>query len=91
MGSAPPIQDSLRMQEFEAAADEPILIGVVDTILSYPFFRWSGTEWVDATGDFDLQMVEPTKLRFTNRRSCGTRFAYRYFSVAWLAKRLGKY
>lgn len=80
------------MQEFEAAADEPVLIGVRDAVLSYPFFRRDGDRWVDATGDFDLELVEGgTKLKFTNRRSCGTRFAYRFFSVAWLAKRLGKY
>jgi|GEM_PF-4454668 len=86
----PPVVDKVTFVQFEASPDQTIYIGVRDAVLSAPFFRWDGSKWVDATGDYDLALIEDgTKLAFTNRRNCGTTFAYRFFSVAWLAKRLG--
>lgn len=88
MGAATEI--ILQMQEFVAEPDVPFIIQVSDSLLSAPFFRWDGTHWVDATGDFDLCLSADQKyLEFINRRLSSEKFAYRYLSVFWLVGRLG--
>lgn len=79
-----------QLQSFQAATDQEIVIGVKDVFLSMPIFRWTGTDWVDATGDYDLCMSrDQTSYTFINRRATTETFAYRYLSLNWLVNRLG--
>ena len=80
----------LQLQVFNVDPDVPFIIQVGDVLLSAPFFRWDGTHWVDATGDFDLCLsADQTYLEFHNRTGAPNQFAYRYVSLSWLSARVG--
>jgi hypothetical protein len=79
------------LQEFEADPDQSFVIAMSETILLMPIFRWNGTDWQEATGDYDLCLSANQKtLEFINRRPTTEKYAYRYISPFWFVNRSGK-
>lgn len=82
-------QNVIQIQDFTVAPDEPYVIGVSEIVFLMPIFKWNGTDWQDAVGNYDLCM-SPDYLKFTfiNRLATTERFAYRFIARFWLASKL---
>ena len=81
----------IRIQSFVAQPDTELEIGISEIIFLMPIFRLCDDRWIDATGDYDLCMsMDGTKYTFVSRRPLEETYGYRFFSVNWLANRLGR-
>lgn len=80
----------LLIQQFDAVVDVPVALQIAQVLLLMPIFRWdsAASEYIDATGEYDLCMdALGTKYHFTSRRTGTNRYAYRYVSVALIGSR----
>lgn len=78
----------IELAAFNANTDQEIKIQVSQLLLLMPFFKWNGTHWQDATGEYDLCMEEDGKTyTFYSRIAGAQKFAYRYVPIAYLTRK----
>lgn len=83
------LENIVRLQTFDAAPDEVVQIQVSQNVLLMPIFRWNGTHWTDAIGQYDFCMLEnQITYEFISRIATTEKFAYRYIPAFYLAQRL---
>lgn len=78
----------IQMQKFEAHDNVPVGLSIAEVLLLMPIFRWTGVEFIDATGEYDLCMdADGKKYHFIKRTAGSAIFAYRFVSTVFLASR----
>jgi len=78
----------IEIQSFNASEDQELIIQVSQLLLLMPIFKWDGTHWIDATGDYDLCMSPDGKTyTFISRRSGTVQYGYRYVPLAYLRRK----
>lgn len=71
----------INLQVLEALPDVPVIISANQVIILMPIFRFceGSTQYVDATGDYDLCMsLDGLYYQLTNRTTSLCKFAYRW-------------
>jgi hypothetical protein len=81
----------IEIQSFDADEDVEVTLQVSQLLLLMPIFKWDGTHWIDATGDFDLCMATDGKTyTFISRRTGTVKYGYRYVPLAYLMRKYSR-
>ena len=78
----------IQMQKFEASDGILVGLSISEVLFLMPIFRWTGVDFIDATGEYDLCMDQGGKNYHFIKRTPGTAtFAYRFISTYFIATR----
>lgn len=78
----------IEIQKFDAASDVEVTIQISQLLFLMPIFKWDGTHWIDASGDYDLCMSNDGKTYTFISRVPGTvTYGYRFVPLAYLRRK----